>query len=40
MLGSEVNKPSKILIKISSAVEYIESEIQNIEAPTRDDPII
>ena len=24
MLGSKVNKPSKILIKIVSAVEYIE----------------
>ena len=27
MLGSEVDKPSKILIKTSSATEYIESNM-------------
>ena len=35
-----INKPSKILIKISNAGEYIESNIQNIDAPIGDDPII
>ena len=39
-LGSKVDKPSKILIKISNAIEYIESDIQNTEASRRDDPII
>ena len=33
LLDSEVDKPSKILIKTSSVVEYIESVTQNIEAP-------
>ena len=40
LLGSEVDKPSNILIKISSIAEYIESDIQNIEASKIDDPII
>ena len=40
MSGSEVNKPSKYLTKTSNGVEYIESDIQNIEAPIIDDPII
>ena len=31
MLGFEVDKPSKILIKISNTIEYIESDIQNYE---------
>ena len=31
MLGSIVSKPFEILIKTSNAVEYIESDIQNIE---------
>ena len=39
MLGSEVYKLSKILIKTSNRAEYIESDIQNIEAPRIDDPI-
>ena len=40
LLCFEVDKPSKILIKILNVVEYIESNIQNIEAPTTNDPII
>ena len=40
MLGSETDKPSKILIKTSNAVKSIESDIQNIETPRLDDPII
>ena len=36
----EVDKPSKIFIKILNVVEYIESNIQNIETPTTNDPII
>ena len=40
MLGSEVNKLFKILIKTSNAAKFIESDIQNIEAPRIDDPII
>ena len=40
LLGSEVNKPSKILIKISNVAKYIESNIQNIVVPRTDDPII
>ena len=31
LLGFEVDKPSKFSIKISSAVEYFESDIQNIK---------
>ena len=40
LLGSDVDKLSKILIKTSNAAEFIESDIQNIEAPRTDDPII
>ena len=39
-IGSEVNKPSEILIKTLYAVQYIESDIQNNDAPRIDDPII
>ena len=39
-LGFEVNKPFKISIKISSTMEYIESDIQNIEILQIDDPIV
>ena len=39
-LGSEVDKPSKILIKMSNAREYIESTIQNTEELRKDDLII
>ena len=39
-LGSEVNKPIKILIKISNAVKYIESNIQNTKAQRAYDHII
>ena len=38
--GLRLNKPSKILIKILNVVEYIESNIQNIEVTRTDDPII
>ena len=31
MMGFEVNKPFKILIKILNATEYIELNIQNIK---------
>ena len=40
LLGSEVDKPSKILIKTSTRVKYIESNIQNTEPPRIDNPII
>ena len=40
LFGFEVDEVSKILIKTSSAEEYIESNIQNIEAPRTDDLII
>ena len=40
LLGFEVDKPSKFSIKTLSAMEYIESDIQNIEAPRTDDHII
>ena len=40
VLGSEVNKPLKMLIKISNVAYYIESNIQNIKLPRIDDPII
>ena len=33
MLGSVVNKPSKILIKILNIREYIKLNTQNIHAP-------
>ena len=38
--SSEVDKPFKILIKILSAKEYIESNIQNIKALRIDDHVI
>ena len=37
VLCSQVDKPSKILIKTSNAAKYIESDIQNIETPKIDD---
>ena len=40
LLGSEVDKIFKILIKTSNAAEYIKSDIQNIKASRIDDPII
>ena len=40
MMGSKVDNFLKILIKTSNATEFIESDIQNIEAPRTDDPII
>ena len=40
MLGSEVDKHSQKLIKTSNAEEYIELDIQNIEAPSTNDHII
>ena len=40
VLGFEVVKYSKILIKTSNAMEYIELDIQNIEAPKTYDSII
>ena len=40
MLGNEVDTSSKILIKTLNLVEYIESNIHNIESPRKDDPII
>ena len=39
-LGFDVHKFSNILIKTSNAAKYIESNIQNIEAPRTDDHII
>ena len=40
LFGSKVDKLSKIFINTSKAMEYIESDIQNIEAPRIDDPIM
>ena len=40
LLGFEVDKPSKILIKISSEAEYTESDIQNSKTPRIDNPSI
>ena len=40
VLGFKVNKPSKILIKTSSSIEYIKLDIQTIETPRIDDLII
>ena len=40
VLGSYVNKLSKILIKTSNVVEYIESDTQNTKTPRKNDPII
>ena len=39
VLGYEVDKLSQILIKTLNVAEFIESDIQNIEAPRTDDPI-
>ena len=40
MLGSKVDKLSKILIKTLSVIKYIDLDIQNIEALRVDDLII
>ena len=40
MLGYQVDKPFKILIKTLNALKYIESDIQNVEILRTDDPII
>ena len=40
LFGFKVNNPYEILIKISNATEYIEWDIQNIEAPRTHVPII
>ena len=40
LFGFEVNKPFDFFIKISNVAEYIESDIQSIEASRIDDPII
>ena len=40
ILGFEVNKPFKILIKTSITIEFIESNIQNTKAPRTNNPII
>ena len=40
VLGSEVDKPSKILIKRLNATKNIKSDIQNIKALRKDDPAI
>ena len=40
VLGCEVDKLYEILIKTSNATKYIESDIQKIEAPRTDNPII
>ena len=40
MMGSKVDKLSKILIKTSNATKYVESYVQNIEAPRTNDPIV
>ena len=40
VLGFEVNKPSKILIKTLNVEEYIELDIQNTKSLQIDDPII
>ena len=38
VLGSEVNKPSEFFVKMTNIIEYIESDIQNIEVLRTDDP--
>ena len=40
LLDFEVDKRSKFFIKTSNTIEYIESDVQNIEASSIDDPII
>ena len=39
-LGSEVDRRSEFSIKTSNTMKYMKSDIQNIEAPRIDDPII
>ena len=39
-MGSYAQLALKILIKNSNAVQYIESNIQNIEVSRKNDPII
>ena len=40
LMGSKVHKPSKFFIKTLNATEYIESDVQNNEAPRTSDHII
>ena len=40
LLGSKIDKPFEIFIKILNATEYIESSIQNIETQRTGDPVI
>ena len=40
LLGSEVDKPSKILIKITSTLKYIELDIQDTKTPITNHLII
>ena len=40
MLGFEVDRPSRILIKTLNSLEYIQLYIHNIKGPMTDDPII
>ena len=40
LLRSKVNKHSKFFIKTLIAIEYIESYIQNLEAPRTNDLVI
>ena len=40
LMGSEVDTFPKFFIKTSNAAEFNESDIQNIEASRKDDPII
>ena len=40
MLGFEVDKPSKIVIKTLNAAQYIKFDTQNIEVSILDDLII
>ena len=40
MLGYQVDMPFEISIKTLNAMEYIESNVQNIEAPRTEYPII
>ena len=40
MLGTEVDKSSKTLLKTLNAMEHIKSKIQNIEGPRIDNHIM
>ena len=40
LIGFEVDKPSKIFIKTSNVIEYVELDFQNIKALRTDDLII